>query len=81
MKIKGLYEFQSHIWLYFQDSKLERVFPHLGENSMAFGISWLGGIDKNFRLTWFWSGTGFRCERAKLRRKFGLEDRVKLEPL
>jgi hypothetical protein len=53
MKIKGLYEFQSHIWLYFQDSKLERVFPHLGENSMAFGISWLGGIDKNFRLTWF----------------------------
>ena len=42
-----------HLGFYLQDSKFEGVFPHLSEYSIMFGIRWLGGIDKNFRLTWF----------------------------
>jgi hypothetical protein len=40
-----------HLRVYFQDSKLERVFPYFGENSMLCGIRWLSGIDEIFRLT------------------------------
>jgi hypothetical protein len=43
LKTKGLNGRKSNIRLYlirlyFQDSKLEGVFPHFGENSIVFGI-------------------------------------------
>jgi phage terminase large subunit len=50
-----------HLRFYFQDSKFEGVFPHLGEKSMSSGIRWLGEIRENYRLT--------RCKRAISRRK------------
>jgi len=61
LKIKGLHGHQSHVRLYFQDSKSEEVFPHFGENSMLRGIRWLSGIGENFRLTR--NSAGFGVER------------------